>query len=227
MTCALLELRKALDELCGAIARAGWIVDTWGAYQSGMLEGQKQSEPGLGSAAIDGVEIGGEGEMKQGVQPPIGRPTADKKNVTGQPVTTPIAITKSYRIVDGKVVNVSPVGDTPTINIAGNTPQIPKTKKSDTPLHGKTVVPAVPVVGRFRPPPGLLFPLSSPGSGDSPNNRATMNGSKRFPAAAVSEAGKGVMETSTGILQKESLFVKDQPELLKRLQQAAAGIAAT
>jgi hypothetical protein len=78
MTHALTELRKSLDELCGATARAGWIVDTWGAYQYGMLDGPKQSEMSLGSAAINGVEIGAEAEVKKGVQAPIGRPSIQK-----------------------------------------------------------------------------------------------------------------------------------------------------
>ena len=227
MTRALLELRKALDELCGATARAGWIVDTWGVYQGGMLEGSKQSEPELGSAAINGVEISGEGEMKQSIQTPIGRPTAEKKNVTSQPDTTPIAVPNSYRIMNGKVVNGSlVVGEAPIADIAGDTPQISKTKKSDTTSYGKaTIVPAVPVVGKFRPPPGLQFPLSSPGSGDSPNS-AMMYSSKRFPAAAVSGAGKGVAEPPAGILQKGRLSVKDQIDLLKRTQQVSAGMTA-
>ena len=225
MTRALLELRKALDELCGATARAGWIVDTWGAYQGGMLEGPKQSEKGLGSAAIDGVEIGGESEMKQGIQAPIGRPMGEKKNATSQLDTTPIAVAKTCRIAAGKVVNTSSViGETPITNVVGSTPQIQKVKKSDTPSYGKTtIVPAVPV-GNFRPPPGLPFRLLSPGS---PNNSAMMNASKRFPPAPVLEAGKGFMEASTGILQKGKLSLKDQFELLKRTQQVSAGMAAT
>jgi hypothetical protein len=86
MSQALVELRKSLDELCGATARAGWIVDTWGAYQDGALDGSKQSEQGLGSAAINGVEIGREGQMKNGIHAPIGRPCSER----GMRISTPV-----------------------------------------------------------------------------------------------------------------------------------------
>jgi hypothetical protein len=77
MTGSLVELRKSLDELCGATARAGCIVDTWNAFQSGRLDSSAQ-ESRLGSAAIDGVEMNGEAEMKMEVQAPIGRPSTSK-----------------------------------------------------------------------------------------------------------------------------------------------------
>jgi hypothetical protein len=83
MTRALVELRKSLDELCGATARAGWIVDTWNAYQSGRFDSSAQTELGLGSAAINGVEMSNEGEMTNGVQAPIGRPSMAKGKTSG------------------------------------------------------------------------------------------------------------------------------------------------
>lgn len=85
MTRALTELRKSLDELCGITARAGWIVDTWGAYQHGMLDGCKQTELNLGSAAINGVEIGAEAE-KKGVHAPIGRPSLGARKTLVSPL---------------------------------------------------------------------------------------------------------------------------------------------
>lgn len=75
---ALQDLRKSLDELCGATARAGWIVDTWSAYQHGKLDASNLPEPNLGSAAIDGIELDSETGEKSGLQAPIGRPVVDK-----------------------------------------------------------------------------------------------------------------------------------------------------
>jgi hypothetical protein len=84
MNKALLELRRSLDELCGATARAGWIVDTWGAYQEGMIGGSRGPEPGLGSSAINGVEIGLEAGLRSGLQAPIGRPSMEKPKKASQ-----------------------------------------------------------------------------------------------------------------------------------------------
>lgn len=132
MSRALLELQKSLDELCGATARAGWVVDTWGAYQDGKLDSashQPGQSPSLGSAAINGVEIGTEGEIKKGAQAPIGRPISrDQAKSMG-----------------------SQLGRVGTLD---------GTSRPKTPIvsDGK-VVPAMPAV---RPPPGLAFPLARP-----------------------------------------------------------------
>jgi len=79
MSKALAELRKALDEMCGATARAGWIVDSWSSYQEGKSNKTTKIELELGSAAINGVELGIESDLKKKVQAPIGRPGGDKK----------------------------------------------------------------------------------------------------------------------------------------------------
>jgi hypothetical protein len=122
MTGAIVGLKTALDELCGATARAGWIVDTWSAYQDGMIDGAKSSEAGLGSAAIDGVEIGTEAEMKKnGAQAPIGRPASGRRS-----------------------------------SVQNETVEIPERTRTPSVPNGK-VVPALPVTGTLRPPPGLPF----------------------------------------------------------------------
>jgi hypothetical protein len=111
MSRALLELRKSLDELCGATARAGWIVDTWGAYQDGMLDSTKPSEPGLGSAAINGIELSGEGEMKRDLQAPIGRPSVTEKKKASSQVdgAENAESTKTPGGFNGKVIPALPM----------------------------------------------------------------------------------------------------------------------
>ena len=92
MSVALRELRKSLDELCGATARAAWIVDTWGEYQDGKYDKTKPSDTGLGSADINGEEIILEKELNSVTQTPIGHQL--EKNPPGpngvqqQPVST-------------------------------------------------------------------------------------------------------------------------------------------
>jgi len=92
MSGALRELRKSLDELCGATARATWIVDTWGEYQDGKYDGTKPSDTRLGSADINGEEIILEKETNKATQTPIGHQL--EKNLPGpngvqqQPVCT-------------------------------------------------------------------------------------------------------------------------------------------
>ena len=112
MTRALVELRKSLDELCGATARAGWIVDTWSAYQDGMLDGEKESEARLGSAAIDGVEIGTEAEVKKnGAQAPIGQPTPGRGRTLSmqhEAIEIPER-TRTPTVPNGRVVPALPV----------------------------------------------------------------------------------------------------------------------
>jgi hypothetical protein len=130
MSRALVELRKALDELCGAAARAGWIVDTWGDYQGGKLDGSvRSSEGGLGSAAIDGVEIGLEAGMRSGLHAPIGRPHSEKGKSSSS-TSDPVDFGENGR---------------------------PLT--SAQPSMAEKVVPIFSGTGTFRPPPGLAFPL--------------------------------------------------------------------
>lgn len=148
MSRALVELKKSLDELCGATARAGWIVDTWSAYQDGVLDGAKSPESGWGSAAIDGVEIGTEAEKKKnGAHAPIGAPS-----VSGR----------------GRKLSVH-----------HETAEIPERTRTSMAPNGM-VVPALPVIGTLRPPPGLPFPSMGSGVMDG----ASLNGSKHFPCAA-------------------------------------------
>jgi len=129
MSRALVELRKALDELCGATARAGWIVDTWGAYQGGKLYGSSRPpKPGLGSAAINGVEIGDDIGMRLGLQAPIGRPHSEK----------------------GKASS----GGGDTLETGGST-----RPASGPPTAAEKNGPSFSGMGSFKPPPGLAFPL--------------------------------------------------------------------
>lgn len=154
MTRALVELKSSLDEMCGATARAGWIVDTWSAYQDGVLDSGKCPEPRLGSAAIDGVEIMTEAEVrKYGPHAPIGAPSV--------------------------------VGRGRKMSVHQETAEVPeRTRTSRTP--NGMVVPALPVTGTLRPPPGLPFPgmSSDGGSGQSLLIGGSMNGSKYFPSAS-------------------------------------------
>jgi hypothetical protein len=78
MVRALQDVRKGLDELSGATTRAGWIVDTWSSYQNRKLDGTNSLEASLGSAAIDGIEIGIEIPSNVAAQAPIARPSLVK-----------------------------------------------------------------------------------------------------------------------------------------------------
>jgi hypothetical protein len=78
MVQALKDLRKSLDELCGATVRAGWVVDGWSAFQEGTLDLTKTYGQTLGSAAIKGVEIGDEYRAINGGQGPIARPSTGR-----------------------------------------------------------------------------------------------------------------------------------------------------
>ena len=166
MSCALAELRKALDELCGATARAGWIVDTWGAYQGGKLDGSSFSssfarspEAGLGSAAINGVEIGLEAAgLRSGLHAPIGRPHSERGKVSSS-TSDATEIGESGRPATG---NQSAIAN----------------EKVGSALSG---------TGTFRPPPGLAFPLKP--MGDIGQMPRAMNGSKRFPLATCGVEG--------------------------------------
>lgn len=133
MSRTLVDLRKALDELSGETARAGWIVDTWGAYQGGKLDGSSRSpEPGLGSAAIDGVEIGRDVGMRSELQAPIGRPHSEKGKL-------PSATSETVEVAEsGRPATTAS-----------------KANEKVTPIFSGT--------GTFRPPPGLAFPLKPMG----------------------------------------------------------------
>ena len=159
MARSLIELRKSLDELCGATARAGWIVDTWGAYQDGMLDGPKQSDPGFGSAAINGVEIGGtEVDMHKDVQAPIGRPATEKKEASQVDKTKNAEqVKQEFMIANGRVT--------------------------------KRVVPALPVTLRPPPGlPFPASPLGN-SSHLLPRESVMMNESRPFPPTAEAMNG--------------------------------------
>jgi hypothetical protein len=107
MNKALLELRRSLDELCGATSRAGWIVDTWGAYQGGTICASKDPDSGLGSSAINGVEIGLEAGDRLALQAPIGRPNAEKLKTSQQEeveIGDGTSCPTTVNISDGKAV---------------------------------------------------------------------------------------------------------------------------
>jgi hypothetical protein len=65
-------LKTSLDELWGTTARAGWIIDTWRSFHANkVIGGGVYVDPGLGSAAINGVDIGGKmGHMQEPIQRP-------------------------------------------------------------------------------------------------------------------------------------------------------------
>lgn len=108
MTRALQDVRKGLDELCGATARAGWIVDTWRAFQNGKLDGTTTNpELNMGSAAIDGVELGVEKVGRGGVQPPIGRPVGDKTQKSSNGVAMKSGAAQPVEAIS-KAANVFP-----------------------------------------------------------------------------------------------------------------------
>jgi hypothetical protein len=108
-----------------------------------MLDGAKSSEAGLGSAAIDGVEIGTEAEMKKnGSQAPIGPPASGK----------------------GRKMSVQHEGV-----------EIPERARTPMAANGK-IVPALPVTGPLRPPPGLPFPRET-----RTRPQSTSNGDTKFP----------------------------------------------
>ena len=180
MTGAIVGLKTALDELCGATARAGWIVDTWSAYQDGVLDGAKSSEAGLGSAAIDGVEIGTEAEMKKnGSQAPIGPPASGR----------------------GRKMYVQHEGV-----------EIPERARTPTAPNGK-VVPALPVTGPLRPPPGLPFPRET-----RRRPQSISNGDTKFPVDSpifVPEPVSQGNEKNAKVPEKDRII-----SLLRRAQGA-------
>ena len=113
MNCALVELRKALDELCGAAARAGWVVDSWSAYQGGSLD-VESAERALGSLTIDGVAVSF--ALQNVVQARMGRPpskhaalTDGTTNEAPSPLTTGASNVKVLRPPPGLEILQAPV----------------------------------------------------------------------------------------------------------------------
>ena len=121
MSRALREMRKSLDELCGATARAAWIVDTWGEYQDGKYDGMKPSDTGLGSADINGEEIILEKETNKAAKTPIGY-AREKNQPTPNGVHQVPASTMGGKVIPALPVNSirPPPGGSPLIKAAGN-----------------------------------------------------------------------------------------------------------
>jgi hypothetical protein len=118
---ALEELKKCLDELCGATTRAAWVVDTWGQYQDGKYEGTKSPGSAWGSADINGEEINVEKETSKAAQPPIGPPSEKKPSTSHNTQQNGLHIPILGQVVPAlPAVNTirPPPGLTPTIKVA-------------------------------------------------------------------------------------------------------------